>query len=102
MEIFQNFIKIFNPIKSVFSLYILMYILPMFIPILIVSSIYESLIVKNILNIPVVVLMFVCGIIAVVWTIYFLTYFTKQRNSNPELYEKGFMSELKVNGGSNE
>lgn len=102
MELLEKFIKIFNPIKNVFSLYILMYILPMFIPISIFISIKKSIIVNNVLNVPVAILIGLCSLIGFMWTIFFLHYFTKQRNSNPALYEPGFMSGFTVAGGQHE
>jgi len=102
MDILERFFALFKPIKSVFSLYLLMYVCPLSFPAITAMSVYESMIVENKLNTPVAVIVAICGLIAFLWTIFFLLFFTKQRNTKPELYEKGFMSELSVKGGSDE
>jgi len=102
MDAFERFLHLISPIKSVFSLYLLMYILPLSIPVLTAIAFYDTMIVNGKLDVAVVTIVGVCVIIAFAWTIFFLIYFTNQRNNNPELYQKGFMSELSVKGGDNE
>lgn len=102
MDAFEKFFKLISPIKSVFGLYLLMYILPLSIPIILVMSIYEALMFKNTVNIPVAIIIGICALVSFAWTIFFLIYFTNQRNTNPDLYEKGFLSELTITGGQHE
>lgn len=99
MDSLLKFLRMMNPAKSVFSLYLLMYVLPMFIPVMGAMAVHKHLISNDQLNVGVALFLGVCGIAGIAWTVWFLLYFTKQRNANPELYEKGFLSELEVRGG---
>jgi hypothetical protein len=101
MDLLERFFGLFKPIKSVFSLYLLMYLFPLSIPVIIAMSMYDLMIIENKINTPVAIIVGICGFLSFFWTLFFLLYFTKQRNSKPELYEKGFMSELSVKGGDN-
>ena len=74
----------------------------MFVPVMGAVAVYDHLIVNDRLNVAVAVFMGVCGIAGIAWTVFYFLYFTKQRNDNPELYERGFLSELTVSGGKNE
>lgn len=102
METLERFLGLLKPIKSVFSLYLLIYALGMFIPIRFAMSLQDSAIANGVLNVPVVIAIGVSSLVSFIWSIFFLIYFTNQRNNNPELYEKGFMSELNISGGNNE
>lgn len=102
-KFFSIFSSILKPIKSVFGLYLLMYSLPILIPLYVAFSTRSALIPKSgEMNIPAVLILGSCAIVVIVWTIFFLLYFTKQRTKNPELYEKGFLSEIKVSGADND
>ena len=80
-----------------------MYSLPILIPLYIAFSIRNALISQSgEMSIPVSLVLGGCAIVVIVWTLFFLIYFTKQRTKNPELYEKGFLSELKVGGANND
>jgi len=102
MDAFERFLQLISPVKSVFSLYLLMYILPVAIPVLTAISFYEIMVVDGVLNVEIAGVVGTCTFLAFAWTVFFLIYFTNQRNNNPELYQKGFMSDLSVKGGDDE
>lgn len=102
MELLERIWKLISPVKSVFGLYLLMYSLPSALLLTVALGAYESMIVESRLNGPVAVLVGVCCAALFAWTVFFLTYFTKQRNSNPDLYQRGFMSEYTVGDNTNE
>jgi hypothetical protein len=60
------------------------------------------MVVNGKLNASVAIIVGICCLIAFLWTVFFLIYFTNQRNKNPELYQKGFMSDVNVKGGEDE
>lgn len=102
-KFFSAFSVILKPIKSVFGLYLLMYSLPILIPLYIAFSIRNVLISQSgEMSIPVSMVLVGCAIVVITWTIFFLIYFTKQRTKNPELYEKGFLSEFKVGSANHD
>ncbi len=101
MENFINFISsLFKPIKSVFGLYLLMYLIPLSLPLYIAVELQDALVSKEgDVIFAVAGILGLCYLAALGWTIFFLIYFTRQRTSNPELYEKGFLSELTISEG---
>jgi len=102
-EFLNMFLSLLKPIKSVFGLYLLMYALPILIPLYIAFSIKDVLILKNgEISLPVALMLGGCVIVILLWTGFFLLYFTKQRTNNPELYEKGFLSELHISEVKND
>ncbi|MEJ1298505.1 MAG: hypothetical protein RPU63_13640 [Candidatus Sedimenticola sp. (ex Thyasira tokunagai)] len=102
MDQLERFLQLISPVKTVFSLYLLMYVLPVSVPVIVALQFYEAMVVGSQLNIAASIIVLTCGAVAFIWTIFFLIYFTNQRNKNPELYQKGFMSELNVSGESDE
>lgn len=102
MDEFERFLRLISPIKSVFSLYLLMYMLPISIPVLVTSSCYNEMVIDGKLNVDVAVIVGICTIVAFGWTTFFLIYFTNQRNNNPDLYQKGFMLDFNVEGSGYE
>lgn len=102
MDGLERFLHLISPIKNIFGLYLLMYIFPLSIPVLTAMSIYEKMFENGELNVSVAIIVGICVLLAFFWTIFFLIYFTNQRNKNPELYQKGFMSDISVKGGNDE
>lgn len=96
----MNFSKFLNnltgltrPIKSLFGLYMLMYLLPLGIPFYIVSMVWKGLIKDDSsVNCGIAITIILCALVVLLWTIYFVFYFTKIRERNPHLYGKGFIS----------
>jgi hypothetical protein len=96
-KFFDTFLSILKPIKSVFGLYLLMYALPILIPLYMAFSIKDALVSNNgEMSLPVALVQGACAIAVFLWTIFFLLFFTKQRTNNPEL------SELTVGGVKND
>ena len=92
----NSFSSLFKPVRSVFSFYLLMYLIPLVIPLYIAFTLKDVLILEGKLNTSIAILLSICCFTAVGWTIFYLIFFTKQRTSNPELYEKGFLSEIRI------
>lgn len=89
-----NFIK---PIKTIFGFYIVIYLLPLgFIISIGIEAKKHLFIDGSHLNIPAAIIIGICIVCAILWSIFYLLYFTSQRTKNPKLYNRGFLSEFKV------
>jgi hypothetical protein len=82
----------FKP-RSIFGFYILMYLIPIFIPFYIVNRLCDKLIINDHLNSDVVLMLGFCSLAILFWTIFFVVYFTKIRTNNPRLYGKVFLAD---------
>lgn len=56
----------------------------------------------NQINFEAAIILAICAFCIIIWTIFYLLYFTKQRTKNPQLYDKGFVSDFSVKDKENE
>jgi len=86
-----------KPIKTIFGFYVALYLFPLGFFLIIVYEAKDHLFVNdNQINTAVAALLGICAMCVVIWSVFFLIYFTRQRTKNPHLYNKGFLSELSV------
>lgn len=81
-----------KPIKSLFGFYMLMFLIPLIIPFYFARRALIYIFVNNDFNLPIMVGLVTCVVIIILWTLFFLFYFTKERTRNPRLYGKGFVA----------
>ena len=99
-ELLSAIVGTVNPIKSIFGLYVLMFMLPLVIPLIIAYEAHSRLFdgVTNKVNAGAGIALCVCCLFVLGWAIFFLIYFTKQRTKNPQLYRQGFLTDYSVKG----
>ena len=99
-EFWSTIIGTVRPVKNIFGLYVLIYVLPLSIPVLIALEAHPRLFdeLTNKVNTGAAIVIGSCCLFVVAWSIFFLIYFTKQRTKNPQLYRKGFVTDFSVRG----
>lgn len=97
-DFWSNIITSIKPIKTIFGFYVALYFFPLAFFMMIGYEAKNRLFTASNahMNIPVAILLAICAICVVLWSAFFLIYFTKQRTKNPHLYNKGFLSEFSV------
>jgi len=96
-DFFEHIYRTISPVRSLFGLYILMYLLPIILPFYIaVTSLSKLILSDGSINSQLLTIVSVCSVTVLLWTIFFLIYFTKIRTKNPNLYGKTFVSEFRV------
>ena len=82
-----------NSIRTFFTLYVLMYLVPQLIPfsLFYVFQSHFFLNEKDI-NYPVLIIISVYAIFIISWNLFFLLYFTKERTQYPHLYGRYFVT----------
>ena len=92
-KLLKNIKSFANSIKTLYALYVLMYIVPQLLPFSLSYAFWNNLIVneKNI-NYPVLISVSICGMIIIGWNLFFLLYLTKERTQHPQLYGRHFFT----------
>jgi len=93
-----------KPIKTIFSFYVALYIIPLSFIAMIGYDANKNLFFKdtNQINLHVAIILAICALSILIWTAFFLIYFTRQRTKNPHLYNKGFLSNVSIRDKENE
>lgn len=97
-NIWSTIVSTIKPIKTIFAFYVVLYLFPLAFFFLIGYEIKEKLFIDNTdeVNVAAAIILAICSICIVSWTAFFLIYFTKERTKNPNLYNKGFLSDYNV------
>ena len=93
-----NVVNTIKPVKSIFAFYVILYLLPTAFFLYIAFCVKGKLFNGNTseINIVVAIILAICGIFVLGWTLFYLLFFTNQRTKNPHLYKKGFMSDYSI------
>lgn len=97
-DLWTGILNSIKPIKTIFSFYIVLYVLPSSFVALIGYKANKNLFMENAcqLNLPAAIILAICALFVFGWTMFFLIYFTRQRTKNPHLYNKGFVDNLDI------
>ena len=97
VDFLSTIVNSIKPIKTIFSFYVALYLFPICFFLIIGYEAKEHLFVNDTeINIAVATLLGICATCVVIWSVFFLIYFTRQRTKNPQLYNRGFLSEFSV------
>lgn len=99
IEEFKNLLtNLIKSIKTLFSLYVIIYLVPTFTVVYLLDYLKDKLFtsVAHDINCPIYYLFISLIIKLFLWSIFYLIYFTSQRTKNPHLYEKGFLKDFNV------
>lgn len=99
---FGNFwstvVNAIKPIKTIFGFYVALYLFPLAFFLLVGYETMKKLFIEKTheVNVGAAIILVICAICIVSWTVFFLMYFTKERTKNPRLYNKGFLTDFNV------
>jgi len=93
-----------KPIKTIFGFYVALYVIPLAFIVMVGYDAKKNLFIRetNQINLPVAIMLAICALSILLWTGFFLIYFTRQRTKNPHLYDKGFLSHVSIRDKENE
>lgn len=89
----KGWVAFLKPVKTIFGFYIILYLIPTSLLSYFALNCWKKLFLENgNINYGACIIFIALILSIIIWTIFYLIYFTHHRTKNPRLYGKGFVN----------